>query len=138
MGKGTTVVRVLVAVLMIVGIALLNLTWYFQREGSCVIWKVPTDVMTLQFAAEQFALAHEGCWPASMEELVQSRHYRGEPPLDLWHRPYLLEPSLTPGSPPRIFTLGRDGMPGGLGDDADFDNSGRIRYCSCDDEPDGS
>jgi hypothetical protein len=131
---GSTIARIVTAELLFIGITLLNLTWYAQREGSCVIWKVPTDVLTFHVAAEQFALSNDGRWPESMEELVRSRHYRAAPPLDPWGRRYRLEPSIAPGDPPRIFTLGRDGRPGGSGDDADFDNGGRIRICSCDDE----
>jgi general secretion pathway protein G len=44
-------------------------------------------------------------------------------PVDPWDHAYVYEPP-EPGNPePRIYTLGRDGMVGGTGEDADVDNA---------------
>jgi len=127
MRDGATILRVLAAVLLLLGVALLNLTWWMQRAGTTVCSRVHTDVIMIGCIAEEFALAQGGRWPSSMDELLGSeatkRRLKGWIPLDTWGRPYRLEPSLTPGGPPRILTLGRDGKPGGRGDDADFDDS---------------
>ena len=41
-------------------------------------------------------------------------------PYDPWGNLYVLEVSADPGQPPTVICLGRDGLPGGEGFDADL------------------
>ena len=45
-----------------------------------------------------------------------------ELPTDPWERPYVYEPPAKPGGPPCVRSYGRDGLPGGDDDDADYDD----------------
>jgi general secretion pathway protein G len=82
------------------------------------------DLAAIAQAAEQFALDHGGRCPSSIEDLLaggarQEGYLAGRAtvPKDPWKREYLLECSA--GTAFRVGTLGRDGKPGGSGDDAD-------------------
>ena len=76
-------------------------------------------------ACEEYALEHGGCWPASLLELcienADGNSYLSisAPPLDPWKWPYRYEPPDAEFDEPRIWTFGKDGLPGGADDDAD-------------------
>jgi hypothetical protein len=79
--------------------------------------------MEIDRALRFYAEDHDA-YPSSLEELVRSEpRYldRDRVPLDPWGRAYRMEPG-EHGSPPRVFTLGRDGLPGGSGHDRDHDS----------------
>jgi general secretion pathway protein G len=92
----------------------------------CPKWK--SDVMAIECACKEYAQDHAGRYPASLSELVSpdagGRSYveSGRLPLDPWRHEYGYAPPSAERPLPRIFTLGRDGKPGGEGDDADLDN----------------
>ncbi|MFN0241914.1 MAG: type II secretion system protein GspG [Planctomycetota bacterium] len=80
------------------------------------------DIVSIEAAAKQFALNNGGKWPDSLEVLVtpdvNGKRYldQKELPKDAWGRVYRYDPR------PRIYSLGRDGVVGGTGEDADVDN----------------
>lgn len=97
-------------------------------QGTDCHNKVPTDVMTLEVACERYAELHAGASPPSLDELVRP-DARGEAllrdtriPLDPWGRHYRYEPPDREFGFVRIWTFGRDGLPGGEGEDADLGN----------------
>jgi general secretion pathway protein G len=91
--------------------------------------KAEADIVAIQSALTEYSVANGGKYPESLEALVtpdvhgwtylNAMHV----PKDPWGRTYVYEPP-GPGNPrPRIFTLGKDGKPGGEGDSADIDSS---------------
>jgi len=84
------------------------------------------DVKFLCVVLGEYADSHGGKYPDSLEALVQpDRHGHtllreaGELPRDPWDRAYHYKPP-TPELPmPDVYSLGRDGLPGGSGADED-------------------
>ena len=89
-----------------------------------------TELHIIEQAVLLFASNNDGRYPGSLEVLIRpdANGHRyldvDAVPLDPWGRPYVYEPPLH-GAPPfayRIYTRGRDGEPGGRGEDEDIDN----------------
>lgn len=99
-----------------------------RRLGTTVSPKDRADILTIEFACEAYALDHEGENPRELTELLARapgrRPYLAGPmlPLDAWGRPYGYEAPHGEHRSSRIWTLGRDGRPGGEGEDRDVDN----------------
>ena len=78
----------------------------------------------------EYANQHAGQYPPSLAPLVapdSKGHclldgFGGRLPRDPWKREYVYEPPHTGHPSPRVFSLGKDGHPGGSGDDADVDS----------------
>lgn len=89
--------------------------------------KLAADLMALHFALAEYALFHDGVYPDELDELALPDE-SGESsfpdglPVDPWGRAYRYDPPVDPSGTPRVYTLGRDGRPGGEGLDADVDN----------------
>jgi type II secretion system protein G len=90
--------------------------------------KAPRDIASICAAIDSFMRAHDGQAPESLELLVTpDAHgytylkHRTVIPTDPWSNPYGYEPP-TNNRDYRVFSLGKDGRPGGKGDDADIDN----------------
>jgi len=87
------------------------------------------DLDAIESALEQFARLNAGRYPDSLEPLVtpdangQTFLEEQRLPRDAWGRVYHYERPGSAGARPRLYTLGRDGTPGGAGEDADFYNS---------------
>lgn len=86
------------------------------------------DIGSLDSALDTYAIENGGKYPDSLEILVtpdeNGRTFlknKTSIPLDPWGNPYLYEPAQG-GSLPKIISYGKDGQPGGEGDDADIDN----------------
>lgn len=90
--------------------------------------KAKFDIWAIHNALEDYALAHGGRYPESLEVLVIPDEHgkrflqRRSPPIDPWGRAYLYDPPTTARTIPRVYTLGGDGEPGGEDQDADVDN----------------
>jgi general secretion pathway protein G len=75
-----------------------------------------------------YANANGGAFPAELSDLVQpdvggrTVLHAADIPLDPWGRPYRYEPPDGEFGFARIWTYGRDGLPGGEDDDADLGN----------------
>ena len=90
--------------------------------------KAELDVASICQAVDNYTIVNGGRAPESLEVLVTPDENgktflknRTAIPIDPWNRPYGYE-SQTNNRDYRVFTLGRDGRPGGSGDDADIDN----------------
>src|SRR5437870_98726 len=112
--------QVVILVLLVLVFLALAVPRWLQHMSTTVCPKWRADVMSIEFAAEEFARDHDGRWPISIEELCAPDEHAGHvraylgtarPPLDPWKRPYHYDPPRNPGDPPRIWTLGRDGVP---------------------------
>jgi general secretion pathway protein G len=93
-----------------------------QRE------KAKMDITQLVSAVTTYTLENGGRYPDSLEILVtpdeNGNTYlasRNTVPLDPWKNQYVYEPP-SGGRPFRIISFGKDGQPGGEGEDADIDN----------------
>ena len=88
--------------------------------------RVKADLESLRDAISHYMASNFGHVPESLEALL-SRGGEGsgflsadQLPTDPWNRPYVYLPPLA-GAPYNIRCLGRDGMEGGSGEDADID-----------------
>ena len=88
-----------------------------------------SDLVTIFTSLSEFAIDHDGKYPDTLQALVTPdaeghgylQGFDGRIPRDPWQREYLYERA-TPEHPvPRVGSLGKDGEPGGEGDDADID-----------------
>jgi general secretion pathway protein G len=95
-----------------------------QRGDSLKRTKARADLAEIDAAVRVYHERHDGRWPADLGSVVAEPecHLAERQLRDPWKRPYLYDPAPDPGSRPRIYTLGRDGTPGGRGFDADLDN----------------
>jgi general secretion pathway protein G len=90
-----------------------------------------TQILALHAALEGWSARHQGNYPSSLAALVQPDtqghtllHDALDLPKDPWGRDYLYAPPARGELRPSVRSLGRDGEPGGAGDDADVDREG--------------
>jgi len=119
--------RVLPALLVLaLGYGLLTLfTPRVSRTWCNSTPKQKDDLMTLHNALLEHAM-RTGSFPASLEALITPDE-NGDSyltwtalPLDPWGRAYLYDPPAPGHFDPHVYTLGRDGLPGGEGEDEDL------------------
>ncbi len=91
--------------------------------------KAKADIVAIRNAVTEYAVANGGKFPDSLQALVapdvQGHTYLNATsvPKDPWGRVYVYDPP-GPGNPqPVIRSYGKDGRPGGQGDDADLDSA---------------
>lgn len=119
----------LMVVIVILGlIATIVVPNLLDRFTFAQIKKAGMDIGALESAVDTYAIENGGKYPESLEILVtpdeKGRTFLkgyNQVPLDPWKNPYVFEPASS-GSPPKIISYGKDGQPGGEGDDADIDN----------------
>jgi general secretion pathway protein G len=119
-------ILVVVCVAVVSGLALLQVMARTVFVSHCD--KAPRDIASICAAIDSFMRAHDGQAPESLELLVTPDAHgytylndRTVIPTDPWSNPYGYEPRTEePGY--RVFSLGKDGRPGGSGYDADVDN----------------
>jgi len=115
--------------LVILGLlATLVVPHVLQKVHVATRKKAESDIIEVRNALTEYALANGGRFPDSLGALVtpdvNGRTYLDSAavPKDPWGRTYVYEPP-RPGHPrPTIRSYGRDGEPGGEGDDADVDD----------------
>jgi general secretion pathway protein G len=84
--------------------------------------------MSIEQALHNFAINNSGRFPDTLEPLTTpdvngETYLRSTKPLkDPWGNEYLYEAPSPSSREPRVYTLGRDGVVGGSGEDADIDN----------------
>lgn len=101
-----------------------------QSSPSATAWlgKTKADIVSIESALENYAINNSMRYPDSLVPLitpdVNGATYlrRKEMLVDPWDRAYVYDPPELGRPNPRIYTLGRDGLPGGIGEDADVDN----------------
>jgi len=85
--------------------------------------KVLADIRDIRNALDAYAMLNAGIYPDSLRKLVTNDvngHrflHQTTVPRDPWDREYVY----VQGAWPSVITYGRDGVPGGTGDDADID-----------------
>jgi general secretion pathway protein G len=90
--------------------------------------KAEADILAIDSALQEYAIANGGKYPDSLEALVtpdaNDKSFLDQPhiPKDAWGNEYIYERP-GPGNPrPIVQSYGKDGRPGGAGGDADIDN----------------
>ncbi len=132
---GFTLIEILVVITVIAILAGMVTPMVFRNVGDAKVSTVRAQIEIFATALDAYRLDND-YYPTSEQGLEALRHapeaspvpvnWRGpylrkDPPLDPWKRPYIY---LSPGeSNPEAYDLlsyGRDGVPGGTGEDADF------------------
>jgi len=118
-------VLALVAALVLIGF-LMERTRNAGRIVMRSFPRVKADIQAIADALSSYGIEHDGRFPASLSDLVAGQDNRyldiDTVPLDPWKRPYGYEPPGPGGKTFRVFSLGKDGRPGGEGEDQDIDN----------------
>lgn len=106
-----------------------QMTAMTMGTGAVEGTKARADVIAIRMALDEYAANNGMRYPESLEVLVtpdaNGQRYleREELPLDPWGRAYRYEPPTEAQPRPRVYTLGRDGEPGGEDEDADVDSA---------------
>lgn len=116
----------LMVVIVILGllatIVVPNVLGYLAQGNETV---VKSDISQISQAIDSYMIANGGKAPDSLEILEQpddnGHSYLKKVPLDPWKNPYVYEPPLG-NQPYTVLSYGKDGAPGGEGDDADITN----------------
>lgn len=116
----------LMVVIVILGllatIVVPNVLSYLGQANKTV---VKNDISQIANAITSYTINNGGKAPESLDMLEQKdangNSYLVKIPLDPWKNPYVYEPPVGTDSF-RVLTYGKDGAPGGEGDDADIDN----------------
>ncbi|MBI5434456.1 MAG: type II secretion system major pseudopilin GspG [Planctomycetes bacterium] len=99
-----------------------NVVGYLFKANTEI---VKVDISSLVDAIKQFQINNGGKLPDSLDQLIEpdpnGHRYLDTKslPRDPWKNEYQYE---TNGSEYRIYSYGKDGMPGGEGEDADIDS----------------
>lgn len=126
MRKGI-LIGVALSLLVLLAVALAWRAWLL-RNSTTICRKDRTDILAIEWACEVYAQDHDGSWPPELAALVEKEpggysYLKGASvPLDPWGRAYLYVPPASPLGRPSVWTWGRDGRPGGEGEDQDVWN----------------
>ncbi len=118
---GFTLIEVLVVVVILGILAAIIVPNIMDKPAAAKITKAKADIRAIESALNMYRLEKHD-YPSTDEGLeVLIPDYLPRLPKDPWDRPYQY---LNPGThgPIDIYTLGRDGQPGGEGEDADLGN----------------
>lgn len=118
---GFTLIEVLVVVVILGILAAIIVPNLMEQPGQARITKAHSDIRAIESALNMYRL-DKHVYPTTDEGLeALVGNYLPRLPMDPWGRPYQY---LSPGVQGQIdiFTLGRDGQPGGQGEDADIGN----------------
>ena len=117
--RGFTLLELLVVIVIIGMLAGYVAPRYFSQVGKSEIQVAKAQIDSLEKALDQYRLDNRR-YPTGEEGLAAVQPYlKKNLPNDPWGRPYVYR---VPGQRGEydVFSLGRDGKPGGSGEDADI------------------
>jgi len=133
--RGFTLIEILVVITVIAILAGLVGPMVFRNVGDAKISAARAQIELFTLALDQYRLDND-CYPGTTQGLAalrerpsgepQARNWRGPYlrktiPLDPWGRPYTYKsPGDVNAESYDLLSLGRDGQPGGTGEDADI------------------
>ncbi len=106
-----------------------NLIWRpFDNVPGCTTTRA--NISTILQSLSEYAINHDGKYPDTLQPLLTPdaeghcylEGFDGHIPRDPWKREYIYLPPTLAHPLPCVATLGKDGEPGGEGDDADIDS----------------
>jgi len=125
---GFTLAELMVVIVIIGLLATLVVPNVVSKLARANTAKAEADITAIARAVEDYVIQNNGRYPDSLEALVQEDD-RGESylkqttvPKDPWGNEYGYEPPPSGSRKFRVYSLGKDGAPGGDKDDADLDN----------------
>jgi len=125
---GFTLAELMVVIVIIGLLATLVVPNVVRKLFVANVTKAKADIVNIASAIESYVIENGGRYPDSIEVLITEDENgykildRDTVPLDPWGNPYVYEPP-QPGSQKfRIISYGKDGIPGGEGDEGDLDN----------------
>ena len=123
--RGFTLAELMVVIVIIGLLATLVVPNVVKRLFKAQRTKASADISAISQAVDLYLIENNGTYPESLEALVTPDE-NGESflkqevvPKDPWGNEYYYEPPAG-GSKYRIYSYGKDGAPGGEGDDADI------------------
>lgn len=125
---GFSLAEMMVVIVILGLLATLVVPNVMKRLSMASTGTAKANINTIASALDEYAIANGGQYPDSLEALVtpdvngytflNSRKL----PMDPWKNEYLYEPPTTGEPRPRVYSYGKDGQPGGEGENADIDN----------------
>ena len=128
--RGFTLAEMMVVIVIIGLLATLVVPNVIRRFFQAQSTTAKANISTIMQSLTEYAINNSGKYPDSLEPLVTpdaNGHcyldgFNGKLPKDPWKHEFQYEPP-QPGHPqPRVYSLGKDGSPGGEGEDADIDS----------------
>lgn len=128
--RGFTLAEMMVVIVIIGLLATLVVPNVLQRFSQAQRTKAKADISSIMQSLTEYTMQNAGKYPDSLEPLVTPdanghcflEGYSGKIPKDPWKNEYQYEPPAAGRGQARVYSLGRDGAPGGEGDDADIDS----------------
>jgi general secretion pathway protein G len=126
--SGFTLAEMMVVIVIIGLLATLVVPNVLRRFFQAATTKARTDITGIESAMTEFAINNGMKYPDSLEILVtpdENGHTylnTTKLPKDPWGNEYQYDPPQSGQPKPRIYSFGRDGQPGGEGEDRDIDN----------------
>lgn len=137
--RGFTLIELLVVIAVIAALASVVAPTLFQNVADAKTTAARSQIEILMLALDSYRL-HNGAYPTTEQGLEALRtmpstgdlpsnwrgpYLRRPVPLDPWQRPYRYEsPGRQDAGGYDLYTLGRDGAPGGEGEDTDITSWG--------------
>lgn len=125
---GFTLAELMVVIVIIGLLATLVVPNVVGKLARANVTKAKADIVSIAKAVEDYVIDNNGRYPDGIEALVQENDM-GESylkqttvPKDPWGNPYMYEPPPSGSRKFRVVSYGKDGTPGGEGDDGDIDN----------------
>lgn len=126
--SGFTLAEMMVVIVIIGLLATLVVPNVLRRFFQAAATKAQADITSIASALDEFAMNNGMKYPDSLEILVtpdeNGHRYlsTSKLPKDPWGHEYQYDPPQSGQPKPRVYSFGRDGQPGGEGEDRDIDN----------------
>lgn len=123
---GFSLAEMMVVIVIIGLLATMVVPSVMKKLNKANVTTAKANIIAIDGALESYAIDNGMRYPDNLEVLIE-KDDNGEAylklttlPKDPWNMEFMYEPP-TSGETYRIYTLGKDGVPGGEGDNADID-----------------